>query len=67
VNKQNKRDWGRDVGTARNEFEREREEREKEGGREGGKGLWRSSVVFLALLLHRQHQRGRGEAAFYQL
>lgn len=41
MNKQNKRDWGRDVGTARNEFEREREEREKEGGREGG---WKRSL-----------------------
>ena len=56
MNKQKKRAVGRDVGTARNEFERERE---RERG--DGKGLWRSSVVFLALLLHRQHQRGRGE------
>jgi hypothetical protein len=39
----------------------------RERERRDGKGLWRSSVVFLALLLHTQHQRGRGESAFYQL
>jgi hypothetical protein len=42
--------------------ERERGRGEGRGEREseGGKGLWRSSVVFLALLLHRQHHRGEG-------
>jgi len=66
VNKQKKRAVGRDVGTARNEFERERERRERVRG-------WKRSLEeqccffgFAATQTTPKGERG-GEAAFYQL
>lgn len=61
MNKQNKRDWGRDVGTARNEFERERERRERR--REGGRveKVFGGAVLFFWLCCFTDNTKG-GEA-----
>jgi hypothetical protein len=53
------------VGTAWNEFEREREERRgEESERRDGKGLWRSSVVFFGFAATHTTPKGERGGSF---